>query len=270
MQHEEGENRAVVFLVAVLFLNLMLMSSRIVMKNDRSLLMSVVGFVVTPVEVAFMEVSSFVSRNLRHYVFVTNTYQRFLQLKKAHSKVKYENYRLRQRLDVLGFRDQARRETPRFLAAQLVLLDPNFPFNTILVDRGTMQGVRSGMIVLNENGDLVGRVIAPVHLLASHVRLITSAQGGVGASIERDRMEGLVTGDNSRLCNFQYLMQSLTVHVGDEVVTSGTDGIYPSGLPLGEVVEVRKSQLVQHVRVQPYFVTRPLKKLLIIPHATQD
>ncbi|MBN1196654.1 MAG: rod shape-determining protein MreC [Candidatus Aminicenantes bacterium] len=270
MQREEGENRAVVFLVAVLFLNLMLMSSRIVMKNDRSLLMTVVGFVVTPVEAAFSEVSSFVSRNLRHYVFVTNTYQRFVKLKKAHSRVKYENYLLRQRLNALGFREQVRRETPRFLAAQLVLVDPNFPFNTILVDRGTLQGVRSGMIVLNENGDLVGRVIAPVHLFASRVRLITSAQGGVGASIERDRMEGLITGDNSRICDFRYLMESLPVRVGDEVVTSGTDGIFPAGLPLGKVVEVRKSQLVQQVRVQPYFVARPLKKLLIIPHATQD
>ena len=270
MQREEGENRAVVFLVAVLFLNLMLMSSRIVMKNNRSLLMTGVGFVVTPVEVAFQEVSSFVSRNLRHYVFVTNTYHRFLKLKKEQSRLKYENYLLRQRLDALGFRERVRRQTPRYLAAQLVLLDPNFPYNTILVDRGTMQGVRPGMIVLNESGDLVGRVIAPVHLFASHVRLITSAQGGVGASIERDHMEGLISGNNSRSCDFRYLMESLPVRVGDEVVTSGTDGIYPSGLPLGKVVEVRKAHLVQKVRVQPYFVTRPLKKLLIIPHATQD
>ncbi|MDY0297859.1 MAG: rod shape-determining protein MreC [Acidobacteriota bacterium] len=270
MQRNEGGNRAVVFLVAVLFLNLLLMSSRIVLKNDRSLLMTAVGFVVTPVGVVYNEVSAFFSRNLRHYVFVTNTYQQFRKLKAEHAQLKYENYMLSRELDSLRFRDQVSKKDPRFLAAQLVQLDPNFPFNTILLDRGTMQGVRSGMIVLNESGDLVGRVIDPVHMFACHVRLITSARGGVGACIERDRMEGLITGDNSRLCDFKYLLESLPVVVGDEVVTSGTDGLYPSGISLGRVVEVRKTQLMQEVRVLPHFVTRPLKKMLIIPNATQD
>ena len=270
MQRNEGGNRTAVFLVAVLFLNLILMSGRIVLKDDRSLLMTIVGFVVTPVEVGFQATVDFISRNLRHYVFVTNTFQRYRRLKQEQSRLKYENYRLRRRLDAIDFSRRTQLETPRLLAAQLVRVDPNFPFDTIRVDQGSLRGVRPGMVVLNDAGDLVGRVIAPVQLFAARVRLITSASGGVGASIERDRMEGLITGNNSRFCDFRYLMESLTVRVGDEVVTSGTDGIYPPGLPLGKVVEVQKAQLIQKVRVQPFFVTRPLKKLLIIPHATQD
>lgn len=270
MQRDEGGSRTIVFLVAVLFFNLLLMSGRIILKDDRSLLMTVVGFVVTPVEVAFQETVNFFSRNLRRYVFVTNNFQRYRLLRKEYSRLKYENYLLRQRVEALDFRQRNLTDPSRIAAAQLVLVDPNFPYNTILVDRGSLHGIRSGMVAINEDGDLVGRIIEPVQLFASRVRLITSARGGVGAVIERDRMEGLVIGENSRICSFRYLMEDLAVREGDMVVTSGTDGLFPPGLPLGKVVSVRQAQLTQDVKVRPHFIAKPMKRLMIIKNATQD
>lgn len=270
MRQDGAENRRVVFLVGILFLNLILMSSRIILNNNRSLLFTGVGYVVAPVGIVFQKSTDFISRNFRHYVFVTNTFSKYRKLKKENSRLKYENYLLRRKIGPLEYRRQVYRDSPGYKAANLVFIDPKFPFHSILVDQGSLQGVRPGMVVLNEHGDLVGRVVEPVQLFASRVRLITSSMGGIGASIERDRMEGLIQGDNSRTCAFLYLMKKWPVKVGDHVVTSGTDGLFPVGLPLGEVVDVKTSHLVHTVRVRPFFVERSLKRLMILNETAEN
>jgi cell shape-determining protein MreC len=59
-------------------------------------------------------------------------------------------------------------------------------------------------------------------------------------------------------------MENAPVEIGDEVITSGTDEIFPPYLPVGKVVEIKKEYLTQKIWVKPYFVDKSIKQLIII------
>ena len=84
---------------------------------------------------------------------------------------------------------------------------------------------------------LVGRVILTEGSYAK-VQLVTDRASGVGAMIERTRRQGIVRGAGRDGLTLEYVPLQADVQVGDRIVTSGTDGLYPRGVAIGTVVEV--------------------------------
>ena len=76
----------------------------------------------------------------------------------------------------------------------------------------------------------------------------------------------MLKGDNRAECSFQYLLANKPVRLGDQVITSGTDLIYPNYLPIGKVTAIGKDYLTQKISVRPFFVDKPLKKLVVLLH----
>ncbi|MCP5046077.1 MAG: rod shape-determining protein MreC, partial [bacterium] len=139
------------------------------------------------------------------------------------------------------------------------------PSSNVSIDKGSGDGIVKDMIVLNSEGELVGKTVEPISFFSAKVRLITSATGGIGAYIDqKDKLEGLLTGTDSPLCNFKYLIENKPVSEGDRVITSGTDRIFPPYLPIGKVVKVEKEYLTQTIEVEPFFIKRSIKQLIII------
>ena len=112
----------------------------------------------------------------------------------------------------------------------------------IVLSIGQKEGVGSSMPVLDQYGDLVGRVqsVAP---FSSAAELLTSSEtsDGVSASIvfKGAPVYGVISGSptNQGLLLMQYISQLATnIHPGDLVVTSGLSNIYPKGIPIGRVV----------------------------------
>jgi cell shape-determining protein MreC len=91
-------------------------------------------------------------------------------------------------------------------------------------------------VVLNGDAELVGKITKPLTAFSASVRLITSSIGGSGAYIESNMLEGLLKGSDGPDCSFQYLLANKNVLLGDNVITSGTDLIYPYCLPIGNVI----------------------------------
>ena len=79
-----------------------------------------------------------------------------------------------------------------------------------------------------------------------------------------DLLEGLLTGNNTTICNFKYLIENKEVKSGDRVITSGTDKIFPPYLPIGKVKTVKKEYLIQKVEVEPFFIKSSIKQLVVI------
>jgi rod shape-determining protein MreC len=216
------------------------------------------------VQIALQQSVDFFSHELNHYIFLKNMFKKYHKLKGEHKILKYENYRLRKQLATLKFKQRVSEIGPGFIDAELISVDRNFPFDCILINKGSLQGVKKNMVVLNEEGELVGRVIDPISLLSSRIRLITSPIGGVGVYMDSNRLEGLLTGSNGRICHFKYLLENVPVQVGDTVSTSGTDQIFPPDLPVGKVVGLNKEYLTQDISVMPYFVERSIKRLILV------
>ena len=118
-----------------------------------------------------------------------------------------------------------------------VIARPATTWNSeLLVDAGLNQGVSPGMVVTTAHG-LLGRV-GRVEKANSRVKLIGEDSEAVGGRIKRTSTSGLVHPNSKGRYTLTYIDPNDGVQLGDVVETSGLDGLYPSGVPLGKVVRL--------------------------------
>ncbi len=263
---ELSTERKSLVLVLILFVNLLLISSQIILKSRQSLLQAVIANMIAPLQLTFQKTSDFISGRLDRYFFLRNIFKKYQVLKKKHVDLRVENYALKRDLRDLQAQAAARKGFNHFLVATVISIDINFPYASLTIDRGTRSGLMENNVVLNSDAELVGKIVRPLTPFSAQVRLITSSIGGTGAHIENNMMEGLLKGDNRAECSFQYLLANKPVRLEDRVITSGTDLIYPSYLPIGRVTKISEGYLTQEISVRPYFVDKPLKKLVVLLH----
>ncbi|HNX97707.1 MAG TPA: rod shape-determining protein MreC [Candidatus Aminicenantes bacterium] len=258
------EKRAL-FLVIVLFIDLILISSQVVLKNNRTLLHNVIAGIASPFQVGVSRATGMVTGGLRRYVFLQGAHDRYQDLEARYMALRQEMRRLQNQLREAGVAAHvAGMVSTHFRIARPLFIDPNFPYHSLLIDLGSHQGVRENMTVLNGEGELVGRVVQPITQMTATVRLITSPIGGVGAAIGPEELAGLLTGTNTAECSFRYVMENKPVALGDRVYTSGTDLLFPPFIPIGRVVRVEKGYLTQTIMVKPFFTSHSLQKLIIL------
>ncbi len=160
-------------------------------------------------------------------------------------EVDLENQRLRKLLD---FTEQSGRP---FRTARVVGYDPTSHYRTLRIDRGLEGGAVKGMAVATAQG-VIGRVLR-CWSQYSDVLLITDPQSGVDALVQRTRARGTVEGMGSAALRMKYLLRLDEVQEGDLVVTSGFDSVFPGGLLVGTVSNLRKrpSGVFQEVQIVP-------------------
>ncbi|MGI8733770.1 MAG: rod shape-determining protein MreC [Pyrinomonadaceae bacterium] len=150
-------------------------------------------------------------------------------------EAKNENYRLQ---GLLALKAEA---GPEKVYARVIARDASVWFNTIMINRGSSAGVALNMPVITPGG-IVGRVVA-VSPVTAQVMLITDEKAAAGAIIGQlggSGALGSVRGlGNSGLVEMRYVSGLQKVDAGDYILTTGQDGIYPPGLNVGEVIEVR-------------------------------
>jgi rod shape-determining protein MreC len=154
----------------------------------------------------------------------------------------------------------------RTLAAEVVAGDATSWFRTVTINRGRTDGIAPDMAVLAPQG-LVGRVIgrpAP-GARAARVQLLVDRNAAAAALVQRSRAGGVVVGDDGEMLRMDFVSSLADVQVGDLVVASGLDGIYPKGYPIGEVVAVeRGTGLYQQVRVRPAVDFSSIEDVLVV------
>lgn len=139
----------------------------------------------------------------------------------------------------------------RTVAARVVDRSRTFLFKTILINKGTADGLRVGLPVLSEQG-IVGRIIETAWH-ASQVLLIIDENSNIDALIQRNRAQGILQGAGPSGCNLKYISRVEEVQPGDVVLSSGLAGVFPKGLMIGVVTGVsRKGEgLFQKIDVAP-------------------
>ncbi|MEN6437707.1 MAG: rod shape-determining protein MreC [Syntrophobacter sp.] len=169
-----------------------------------------------------------------------------------------ENLRLRRLLD---FKTSIKVET---VAAQVIMHDLTGWFQTLMIDKGFRDGIVQDMPVVNDEG-LVGRIL-DVSDRHSRVLLITDPGSSVDAVIQRNRVRGVLSGKDANGCMLKYVRGNLDIQMGDLVVSSGKDGLYPKGLRLGIIQAAFKDpvDLFQKIEVKPLVRLSALEEVLVI------
>jgi rod shape-determining protein MreC len=150
------------------------------------------------------------------------------------------------------------------IAAQVIGRDPVGWFESVIIDKGGKSGLKVNMPVVNPQG-VVGRLVS-VSPNYSKVLLIIDQNSAVDCIIQRSRDKGIVKGLSSKICELDYVLKNSDVVVGDTAVTSGLARVFPKGLPVGEVVDVKNisGELFKSIRIRPVVDFSKLEELLII------
>ena len=150
------------------------------------------------------------------------------------------------------------------VAAQVIGLDPSGWFKSIIVDKGTLAGVKTDMPVVNASG-VVGRVIS-VSPDFSKILLVVDQNSAVDCLLQRSRDRGILKGLSTDVCNLEYLVKTADAAVGDQVITSGLGGVFPKGLPVGKILDIDENpgMLFKEIKVRPAVDFSTLEEVMII------
>jgi rod shape-determining protein MreC len=140
--------------------------------------------------------------------------------------------------------------------------------NTLLLDKGENSGVREGMAVITPKG-LVGKV----YLVGgdfSRALLMRDPNFGAAVRLQASRVEGVLSGNGGSLSLVKYVPFEATVEKGEAIVTSGLDGVFPPGLPVGVVHTVNKEGVTffQQIEVLPYQADSTIEEVIIVKSST--
>ena len=151
------------------------------------------------------------------------------------------------------------------LSARVIGADATPWFRTLTVDRGSRDYVDADLAVIAPEG-IVGRVVGRPGLRAAQVQLLIDRNAAAGALLERTRAVGIVAGqDDAAALSMEYVSNQEDVAVGDRVIASGADGIFPHGFLIGTVAEVsRGPELYKTIRVAPAVDFTRLEQVLIV------
>jgi len=184
----------------------------------------------------------------------------------AREESRHQNLQLRK---LLNFREEHRLPA-HFTIANVVGRDTSGFSRLIFIDHGSRDLIKVHDPVLTPGG-IVGQVILTSPFSAK-IMLITDSHSSCDVLVQRTRERGILQGDNQELCRLSYLMRSADIQIGDTIITSGMDGVYPKGIPVGTVVSVDRGNesLCQDIAVRPFANLRGLEEIIVSTSNGQD
>jgi rod shape-determining protein MreC len=203
-----------------------------------------------------------------NYFRLVDVHHENTQLKNEIHALKMANSRYRELLatqerleELLQFKQTINRPV---LAAQVIGRDPTGWFKSVIIDKGKWAGLRLDMPVVNAFG-VVGRVVS-VSSNYAKVLLIIDQNSAVDCLVQRSRDRGMLKGLMSEICKLDYMAKSNDITVGDIVVTSGLGGVFPKGLPVGRILDVKEisGELFKDIKIRTAVDFSKLEEVLVI------
>lgn len=256
----------------MLFLSAVFLCSCMIMTSTAGLLASVEGLASTPlyfIADMFSAIPRGVNNTLRDLQQLSHSRERIIELEEALAKLQAELVDSRevasdvQRLaELLDYRATfLNQET---ITAEVIGYDPSSLTRTIIINRGSRDGIAVGMPVTTQAG-LVGRV-TDVTAVASRVLLVTDPTINVNARLQTTRAQGTISGLLSGGLRMQLIPLDATVEDGDIVITSGLGGTFPPDIPIGQVTSSLRetSGLTQSAEVRSLIDFGQLEFVLVV------
>ncbi len=162
---------------------------------------------------------------------------------------------------LLEFRDQAALPVT---GARVIGFDFSIWFKCAFLDKGSKDGIKWGMPVINAAG-VVGRVVE-CYPEYSKVLLLIDRSSAVDAIVQRNRLRGIMEGVGGNRCYLRYVHKNQDVQTGDVILASGLGGAYPRGMVLGKVTAVDKKVpgIFQEIEVEPAVDFTRLEEVLVV------
>lgn len=174
------------------------------------------------------------------------------------AEIEKENHRLRA---LLAF---SQRTPGAYVAARVIGEDLKNWYKCIIIDKGKNSGLKERMTVLTGEG-LVGQIVE-VHPWHSKVMVINDTNSSVDVYVDGKNTRGVLEGTGQSACRLKYVRKTDQPESGDKLITSGKDGVYPKGIPVGLVttVAVGKAGIFADIDVMPFNDYKRLDEILVL------
>ena len=262
-----SRHKSLVLLAGVILLQVVLLAVQIKRDSQGRLLRVWTVGAVSPFQRAGAKGIGNIRGTWSHYFALQNASRENEELRRENDRLKLQVNQLQSKAAeadrlaaLLNFR-QAQRNVP-MLAARVIGTSANAASHTIYLDRGERDGIRRNMGVITPDG-VVGKVVESYRDTAQ-VLLLTDRESGVGAMLSDSRIQSPVGGTGEPLLAMKYIPTDETVNVGEHVVTSGMDRIFPRDLPVGVVTEIKTGRPFQQVRVRPAANLQRLEEVIVL------
>lgn len=259
--------RTPLLVVCLVMTALLIYSSRLRQKPDTTLFEKAVLQLTSPLLGGVDTATRTAGSLWRHYLWLIDTQKEndHLQEKNRHLRARLDEvreYRLENRRlsELLALRERLKAPT---LAARVIAADATSLFQTVIIDRGTEDGLHEGLPVVAPEG-VVGRILrCSAH--QSRILLATDASSAMAVLVQRSRARAVCRGRGQTLV-LDFALAKEDIAVGDRIITSGYGGIFPKGLTVGTVrlTQFNDLDMFQTVTVTPAVNFSRLEEVLVL------
>ena len=270
MESVLGRYRNLTILVGVLFLQVLGLAVQVKRsadpENTRLIRIWAVD-TITPFERALVWAQNGSSNLWHNYFFLRGVRAENRQLKQEIEQMRLEQVRLSEDAEqahrlqqLLAFKEQV---IARTVPAQVIGSSGSDLSRSIYIDKGSNEGIAPDMAVITAGG-IVGKVLR-VYPSTSLVLMISDQTSGVGAMLEKSRLQGVLKGTPDGAVILERVMSDEKVEPGDTVLSSGGDQIFPKGLPVGTVTKVSLGrEMFLNIQVKPAADLSRLEEVLVV------
>lgn len=222
---------------------------------------------VAPFERFFIYIGGGMRGIWSNYIDLRNVRRENIRLKAEFEQVRLdrareqEDARQARRIQaLLGFKENWIDST---VAAQVIGTSGTESSRLLYLNKGSSDGIKQDMPVITPDG-VVGKILT-VYGDTAQVLMISDPTSGMGATLVNSRLQGIIKGSSTGRVQLNYIMGDETVKPGEALVTSGSDRIFPKGLPIGVVTQVSMGRnLFLDIKVKPAADLDRLEEVLVI------
>jgi rod shape-determining protein MreC len=262
-----SRHKSLVLLTGVILLQILLLAVQIKRDSQGRLIRVWTVGAVSPFQRAGASGIGGVRGVWNHYFALQNAARENERLHSENDTLKLQINQLQSRAAeadrlarLLNFR-QAHQSVP-MLGARVIGTSADTASQTVYLDRGERDGIRRNMGVITPDG-VVGKVIES-YSNTSQVLLLSDKDSGVGAMISESRIQSPVGGVGEPLLSMKYVPNDDEVNLGQHVVTSGMDRIFPRDLPVGTVSQIKAGNPFKQIRIRPSANLERLEEVIVL------
>jgi rod shape-determining protein MreC len=262
-----SRHKSIFLLAGVVLLQILLLALQIKRDSEGRLIRVWTVGAFSPFERAGNHGIGHLRETWRHYFALQNASLENEQLRRENDELKMQVNQLQSkateadRLALLLNFHKSHENVP-MLGARVIATSAGTASATIMLDRGAKDHIKKNMGVITPEG-VVGKVVE-VYDNTSEVLLLTDKDSGVGAMLSISRKQSPVGGAGEPLLLMKYVANDDVVSVGERVVTSGMDKIFPRDLPIGTITDIKPGNPFKSIRIRPSADLERLEEVIVL------
>lgn len=243
-------------------------------ESDKNRIVSdITGIVATPFQKAIVAVNNLIDYGGDYFPDMKALKEENAELKSKlilmeekiteSDEIRSENERLRTLVDL-----KEKNKNYDMVGASVTAIDPSGWYSYFIIDKGTDDGLSKNSVVL-DSGGVLGRIDS---IGSTWAKVVTITEPGTacGAEVSRTGDTGIIEGDSvlDGLCKMTSIGKETNITPGDYIVTSGSGDVYPAGLTIGRIKEIKDGEISRTAIVEPTGNVKTPKEVMVIKNKT--